>query len=232
MSDLDLLTVSGGESILLYSFGSTGSGQTSGNMDARLWCGDEGGIFVYNVPNHLYKSTNGGGTFTDIFPNPSLADMNSLVTAVCEYDERMRNPSTTGSGENTTEIFLASSSGSTSKVLSTSGSGGAWTDVSARFYNDTFTATYPVIIVDAIEDIKGTAGILAGNRTATPVPLGDVPPPNDSRIFRSNDGNTFNLSDTGLMPGQRMEVTVISFIFRGFQMDGGVAITDLENALT
>lgn len=235
MSDLDLLAVSGGMSTVLYSFGTTGSGQSSGSSEARVWCGDTGDIFVYNVPNHLYRSSDNGNTFTDIYPTPGVSGMsgigtNGRVTALCEFGSTaLGNPNSTGSGENKIEIFVMSSSGSNLLVLTTSGSVVSWTNVQAVFYNGEYGVFFPVFIVDAIEDSVATAGILAGNKTSNPV-VGDTIPVNDHRVFRSTDDYTFTVSDDGMMPGQRLTLELAGFTFAGFQMDEGVAITDLETA--
>lgn len=229
MSKLDLLSVASGDCTLLTPILTSGSYQ-----EARIWEGDTGSIYVYNLKGELWVSIDNGATFSTIFPvaptvNPPAST--ETVTAITQYQrQRASSDISTGSLPDTTIIWVTGTLPSTDEATFI-----YWQEVSSGSkeiagdwdYNSATDAT--VIIKDAIEDGSGTAGVLAGNGIANVLPASVMLTPH--RIFRSRDmvsapAYVDEYSDEGLMP------TLKSTFFgnTGYQNISGIDIKDLEVA--
>lgn len=191
MGTLDLYIVTSGSGMnsatQIWTAGNVTSGSSnlsSGSSDVRLYEGDDGKLYIYGQKGVLLRSTDGGNSFTVIFPS-ALSSLASIAAI-----SQTSNTPTSGSTEKNIVVFTSGSGGNSlayyqSPPETTSG----W-----KAFGNVPTGSFN--ITDAIFDTSQTIDLLIGND------------PTDLNTFQAfvtrytptQPFNSFQASDGGIRP--------------------------------
>src|SRR3990172_3644267 len=108
MSKLDLLTVSSEITTLLSSIPTTGSA-----AESRLWEGDNGSLYVYNLKEELWVSSNGGASWTNKYPDDTntvhAGDYDAVGRKVSAITQYLVDATETSGSSDVMVIFVSTS---------------------------------------------------------------------------------------------------------------------------